>query len=99
VTHTPQEDRIFRKGYLGDFPCENEINQIHKCFELSTNTGCGSMTGIPCVAMNPSPCENKPLDQYNTKSKNLTMHSSANFGASPISVVFYCSCDKVYHRQ
>ena len=27
------------------------------------------------------------------------MHSSTNFQAPPISVVFYCYCDKFYHKQ
>jgi len=27
------------------------------------------------------------------------MHSSANFQAPPIFVVFYCSCDKVHHKK
>jgi len=27
------------------------------------------------------------------------MHSSAIFQSPPISIVFYCSCDKVYHQQ
>ena len=27
------------------------------------------------------------------------MHSSTNVQAPPISVVFYCLCDKVYHKQ
>jgi len=27
------------------------------------------------------------------------MHSSAIFQAPPIALVFYCPCDKVYHKQ
>jgi len=30
---------------------------------------------------------------------STSMHSSAKFQASPISVVFLCSCDKVYHKK
>jgi len=27
------------------------------------------------------------------------MHSSAIFQSTPISVLFFCLCDKVYHKQ
>jgi len=34
-----------------------------------------------------------------SKKAHITMHSSAKFKSPPLPLLFFCSCDKVYHKQ